>query len=133
MDPRWGWPLAVLAVGLGYVQWGWQGVLLGITLVCFWLLLQFSRAMRVMRGATQSPVGYVKSALMMSTKLRAGMKMIDVVTMTKSLGAQVSETPEVWRWHDEGGDAVALTFEGGRLARWVLERGPLPDAVAEAG
>ncbi len=30
MNPVVGWGLAVVAVALGYVQWGWQGVVLGV-------------------------------------------------------------------------------------------------------
>ncbi|MEF7617130.1 hypothetical protein V4F39_24670 [Aquincola sp. MAHUQ-54] len=117
-----GWALAALAMVVGYVSYGWQGVILGVTVVSFWLVLQFSRAMRVMRTAAQSPVGHVKSALMMSTKLRAGMRMLDVVTMTRSLGQQLSEAPEIWRWTDAGGDAVDLSFDQGRLRQWTLQR-----------
>jgi hypothetical protein len=45
-----GWALAVAAVAAGYVGYGWPGVVLAVTVVVFWLLLQFSRALRVMRG-----------------------------------------------------------------------------------
>jgi hypothetical protein len=44
-----GWLLALGAPALGYVQYGWRGALLGLTLVVFWLVLQFNRAVRVMR------------------------------------------------------------------------------------
>ena len=35
MNAAIGWGLAVLAVAVGYWQWGWQGVVLGVTLVVF--------------------------------------------------------------------------------------------------
>ena len=50
-----GWGLAVLAVAAGYVSYGWTGVLMAVTAIVFWLLLQFSRAMRVMSQAGGSP------------------------------------------------------------------------------
>ena len=31
MDGRIGWALAVAAVALGYVQWGWKGVVLAVS------------------------------------------------------------------------------------------------------
>ena len=46
MDARLGWALAVVGVALGWVQWGWQGVLLALSVIVFWLLLQFTRALR---------------------------------------------------------------------------------------
>lgn len=132
MDPRIGWPLAAVAIALGWWLWGWQGLALGGTMVSFWLVMQFTRAMKVMRVAGQSPMGHIKSALMLSTKLQAGMRMLDVVVMTKSLGERVSDTPEVWRWADTGGDAIDLHFSAkGRLERWTLQRGP-SEATADA-
>lgn len=132
MDPRLGWPLAAVAIALGWWQWGWQGLVLGLTIVSFWLVMQFTRTMKVMRAAGQSPVGHVKSALMLSTRLQAGMRMLEVVVLTKSLGQQTSTTPEVWRWTDAGGDAIDLQFGGnGRLERWTLQRAT-SEAAAEA-
>lgn len=130
MDPRWGWPLAVAALVIGWMQWGWQGLVMGATIVAFWLVLQFSRAMRVMRDAGQAPVGHVKSAVMMNAKLKPGLRIIDVVQMTRSLGEQLSAQPERWRWHDDGGDAVELEFTRGRLVRWTLQRAPAADGGA---
>jgi uncharacterized protein (DUF58 family) len=122
VSPVVGWTLAVLAVVVGYASYGWPGALLGVTVIVFWLLLQFSRVMRVMRSAARSPVGHVPSAVMFNARLRAGMRLIEVVQLTRSLGERVSEAPEVWRWTDAGGAAVALTFERGRLAQWALSR-----------
>ena len=55
MDARWGWALATLAVAVGWWQMGWMGVVLAITVTVFWLLLQFSRSLRVMRNAADAP------------------------------------------------------------------------------
>ena len=123
-----GWALAVLAIAVGYASYGWPGVALGVTIIVFWLLLQFSRTLRVMRTAAQSPVGRVANAVMFNARLSKGMRLIDVIRSTRSLGQRVSEVPEVWRWSDDGGAAVALTFENGRLAHWTLVRPEGDDA-----
>jgi hypothetical protein len=41
-----GWVLAGLAFVAGWVGWGWRGLVLALTVVVFWMLLQFSRTMR---------------------------------------------------------------------------------------
>ena len=64
MSAKLGWGLALLATALGYHFFGWRGVALAASGMVFWLLLQFSRAMRVMKTAAQSPVGTVPSAVM---------------------------------------------------------------------
>jgi uncharacterized protein (DUF58 family) len=120
--PWFGWALAVLAVAAGYVSYGWRGVLLAVTVIVFWLLLQLSRTLRTLRTAAGSPVGHVGSAVMLHTRLKPGLRLIDVIAMTRSLGERVSETPEVWRWRDDGGATLILQFEGARLAQWRLER-----------
>jgi hypothetical protein len=45
-----------------------------------------------------------------------------VIGMTRSLGERVSESPEVWRWRDDGGATLILEFDGARLGQWRLER-----------
>lgn len=135
MNAPWiGWALAVAAIAVGYAGWGWRGVVLGLTVVVFWMLLQFSRALRAMRGAAAAPVGYVESAVMFNARLRAGLRMIELVKMARSLGEAVSDDPEVWRWHDAGGSAVRVTLLRGRVSQWALERpaGPQPEPPAPA-
>jgi Flp pilus assembly protein TadB len=122
ISPLLGWALAVLAVAVGYAVWGWAGVALAVTVVVFWLLLQFSRALRVLRAAGSRPLGHVESALMLHSKLSPGLQMMQVVQLTKSLGERVREEPETWRWHDEGGDAVEVELAGGRVRSWQLLR-----------
>ena len=126
MSPVAGWALAALALAAGYWTYGWRGVVLGATVVVFWLLLQFSRVLRVMRKAAGKPVGYVASAVMFNSRLKAGLRMIDLVQMTGSLGQRVGETPDVWRWHVGGGDGVTITVAGGRVQRWAIQRLPAP-------
>ena len=122
MNPILGWVLAALAVALAWHKYGWQGVAFAVTLVVFWLLLQFSRAMRVMKNAADAPVGHVDSAVMLNAKLRRGMTMMQLVGLTKSLGRKLSDSPERWAWVDNGGAGVTAVFDGARLASWTLTR-----------
>jgi hypothetical protein len=131
MNPVLGWLLAGLAIAAGWVGWGWKGVLLAFTVTVFWLLLQFSRSLRVLRSAGANPVGHVASAVTLHTRLEAGMTMLKVIVLTRSLGRKIGDDPERWRWADEGGVAVELLFEHGRLARWELQRPDAGGAQAE--
>lgn len=142
MNPAVGWTLALLAVALGYTQWGWPGVVLAITCVVFWLLLQFSRALRVMRQAAAAPVGSVGSAVMLHARLRQGMRLLEVIPLAGSLGRQGRDglsgpgspdnpaegigSQEVFVWEDASQVAVRLEFSRGRLQRWTLQR-PQPE------
>lgn len=125
MSASWGWALAVLAIVLGWFQWGWQGVILAISVVVFWLLLQFSRVMRVMRQASGAPIGHVDSAVMLNAKLRQGMRLMEIIPLTRSLGQAVEGEPaatETYTWTDTSGACVRLHLVGGRLRQWSLER-----------
>jgi hypothetical protein len=122
LNPIVGWGLAVVGIAAGYVGWGWPGVVLGVTVTVFWLLLQFSRSLRVLKQAARSPVGHVDSAVMLHSKLKAGMPLMQVLVLTRSLGTRLSETPERWGWADPGGARVSLEFDGGKLASWQLSR-----------
>ena len=122
MNPILGWALAVLVVAAGWQAYGWQGVMVAISLVVFWLVLQFNRSIRVMKNAAGSPVGHVPSAVMFNAKLKQGLALLQVVTVTKSLGQKISDSPETWRWTDEGGSSVTLVFDKGLLKSWTLDR-----------
>jgi hypothetical protein len=127
MDARLGWALAVAAVALGYVQWGWQGALLAVSGIVFWLLLQFTRALRAMRTAGGAPVGQVASAVMLQARLKTGMRLMDIILLTHSLGEKRADDPETFRWTDASGAAVTVELVRGRCVRWSLVR---PDATA---
>jgi hypothetical protein len=129
MNPIIGWVLAVVSVAAGWRVYGWQGVVMAVSLIVFWLLLQFSRALRTVKNAGQAPIGHVPSAVMMHSKLRPGMTMMQLIVLTKSLGRRVSETPDVWAWADDGLSEVTVEFEKGKLARWTLKR---PEQASEA-
>ena len=45
-----------------------------------------------------------------------------LVTLTRSLGRRLAESPEVYAWADAGACEVQVTFEGGHCRRWQLER-----------
>ena len=116
-------PLGMVALlVLAWRSYAWPGVALvsgGIVMV---LLLHFNRTMQVLKRAAKRPIGYVDSAVMLNAKLKAGMTMMQVIAVTRSLGERVSETPEIWAWSDAGDSRVSLVFEGGKLKRWQLER-----------
>ena len=122
MNPILGWLLAAALLVSAYLSYGWHGVALAATVIVFWLLLQFSRALRVMKSATDKPVGHVDSAVMLNARLRNRMTMMQVVPLAKSLGRQVSVEPEVWAWTDDSGATVATTWSRGRLEGWTLTR-----------
>jgi hypothetical protein len=139
MNPLIGWGLAAIGVALAWWQYGGRGVLLAVSVIVFWLLLQFSRALRVMRTAGQRPVGRVDSAVMLNARLRAGMTLMQVIPLTRSLGERigVGDDPEHWRWTDDGGAAVDVALRGGRVEHWTLARpaddeAPAADQVAAA-
>ena len=117
-----GWSLAAAALVTGYVSYGWRGVVLAVSVVVFWLLLQFSRALRVMRLAAAAPVGHVPSAVMLHARLSVGLRLMDVVKLTRSLGRKVRDEPESFAWRDESGAEVEIEFINGRSSTWRLTR-----------
>lgn len=135
MNQTLGWTLAALAIAAGYVGWGWRGVVLGLTVVVFWLVLQFSQALRAMRGAAQSPLGWTDNAVMLHAKLRPGMRLLDLIRLTRSLGRPVPRAdgePETFVWQDGAGDAVRVELVKGQVTVWTLERHDATNAGAGA-
>ena len=122
MQPIVGWALAAAALVAGWWGYGWRGLVLALTVIAFWLLLQLSRTLRVLRKAGRSPLGHVDNAAMFNAQLSAGMRLPDVIALARSLGRKVSDEPEVFAWRDGGGDEVKLTFANGRCMRWQLRR-----------
>ncbi len=119
-------PVAGVAlVALAWEQWSWPGVALVAGGLVMWLLLHFTRLMTVLRRAAGQPIGHVGSAVMLNAKLRAGMTLMHVIAMTRSLGKQDSpqgEQPEVFVWRDAGDSQVRCEFRQGRLQGWQLTR-----------
>lgn len=122
MDARLGWALAVVAVALGYWQWGWPGVALSLTLIVFWMLLQFSRTLRIMGKAGEAPMGSTRNAVMLQSRLRAGLVLLEVLPLTGSLGVKTNDEPETYCWTDAGGDSVTVVFVRGKVESWQLVR-----------
>ena len=124
MNPVVGWLLCAAALFLGWRAYGGVGVAMAVSVIVFWLLLQCSQAMRVMQRAGDSPVGHIDSAVMLHSRLKRGMTMLQLVRMTSSLGRKVGDAPERFEWADRGGNVVAVSLDGGRLAQWELRRPP---------
>jgi uncharacterized protein (DUF58 family) len=126
MNAVFGWALAAAGLVAGWWAYGWRGIVLALTLVVFWLLLQFSRALRAMRMAAGRPVGSVDNAVMLHARLRKGMRLVDIIKLTHSLGRELGDDTaperERYAWRDEAGDAVVVELTGGRCTGWHLER-----------
>ncbi len=131
---RVGVPLAgVSIITLAWYRFGWQGVAVVLTVIVMWALLHFNRMMQVLKRAANRPIGYVESAVMLNAKLRAGVTLMHVVAMTRSLGALQSVKdvqPEIYRWTDNTDSYVDCEFNGGRLVRWQMTR-PQPSQEAQ--
>ena len=131
MNARLGWLLAALFTFAAWRAYDWAGLAFAASAIVFWLLLQFNRAVRVMKNATDSPVGHVASAVMFHAGLARGMTMLQIVTKTRSLGRKVEGSDDDWRWSDDGGASVVLHFEHGKLVRWGIERAPEPEVGSD--
>lgn len=117
-------------LALGTYRFGWQGFALVATGLAMWLLMHFTRALRVLKRAAKRPIGYVDSAVMLSAKLKPGMRLLQVTALARSLGQLVSEQaeqPEIFVWRDAGDSQVTCTFVSGKLTLHVLQRPQNPD------
>jgi cytochrome c-type biogenesis protein CcmH/NrfG len=125
VNPYIGWGIAAVGLAVGAAAWGVRGAALAVSVIVFWLLLQLTRSMRVMRRAADRPVGYVESAVMLHSKLARGMLMLDVMKLTRSIGRRVDPArDDVWAWADDGGVEVIVAFDDGRCVRAELKRPP---------
>ena len=119
-------PLGIAA--LVWVAWdgmGWPGVALVGGGVVMWALLHVTRMLSVLRRAADRPLGWVGSAVMLNARLRAGVSLLHVMALTRSIGERLSpegQDPEVYRWTDDGGSCVQCEFVQGRLVTWALTR-----------
>lgn len=129
------WPvLGVAVVAMAWRAMGWPGVALAVGAIVMWMLLHFTRMMKVLQNASARPVGYCDSAVMLNAKLRPGVNLLHVMAMTRALGEQVGpkeQQPEVYRWTDGSGSSVTCEFVHGKLAKWELFR-PQPAAEQAA-
>ena len=122
MNPWLGWLLAAVFAFAAWRMYDLAGLAFAASVIVFWLLLTFNRVVRVMKNASDTPVGHVASAVMFHAGLTQGMTMVQIVAKTKSLGHKVGSGDDDWRWSDDGGASVLLHFVRARLARWQLER-----------
>jgi len=123
MNATLGWLLAGGALLAGWFGYGWRGLALALSVIVFWLLLQFSRSLRVLRNAASSPVGHVASAVMFNAKLATGLRLADVIKLAGSLGRKLRDEPdETFAWADAGGVEVEVEFKAGRCTAWTLRR-----------
>jgi hypothetical protein len=122
VNPILGWALAAVLAVASFEAYGWPGLALAASAIVFWLLLQFNRAVRVMKNAAEFPVGAIDNAVMFHAKLEEGLTMLQIVIRTRSLGRRVEGSDDDWVWRDAGGSAVTLHFERGRLRSWQLDR-----------
>lgn len=133
MNPLLGWALAALFMALSWQVYGWKGFALAVSVTVFWLLLQFNRAVRVMKNAALRPIGHVDSAVMLHAKLHAGLTMMQIVSMTHSLGERDAASGSVYAWTDASGAALRVEFDSrGRCASWQLSRPAEDDAAQPA-
>lgn len=115
-----GLALALGALVAGGALMGWQGIVFATTGIIFWLLLQMSRLMRLMKAAGSAPMGSVANAVMLNSRLHAGMKLAELIGLTGSLG--IKTAPDTFVWRDAAGDAVEVVLVKGRLVEWRLTR-----------
>ena len=124
----------VLVVG-AWSAAGWPGVALVTGGILMWVLLHFNRMMTALKRAADRPIGYVDSAVMLNAKLKPGVNLLHVVSMTKALGELLSpkdQQPEIYRWTDTTDSHVTCEFNGGRLVKWELVRPAPGDSPAAA-
>ncbi len=129
---------AVFLIAGVWLSFGWQAALLLVSFGSFVLLMQFSRAVRLLRDASNAPLGHVASAVMLNASLRKGMRLPAILRLTGSLGKAVvlaDETAkgpvvESFCWRDEGGVSVDVELVDGRCQRWTLQRPPAAEDTA---
>ena len=124
--------LGLIALFFAWRNYGFGGIALVLGALVMWGMLHVTRMMQVMRRASDRPIGFVGSAVMLNAKLKPGHTLLHVVAMTRALGQLLSskdEQPEVYRWTDAGGSYVDCTFQGGKLVQWQMTR-PQPEPEA---
>ena len=127
---------SVILVVAAYRASGWGGVALAVGVLFMWVLLHFTRLMRVLQRAANRPIGYVDSAVMLNAKLKPGVTLLHVLAMTRALGEQLTAKdvqPELYRWTDGSESTVSCEFLHGKLVKWELNRPAQPDENAAVG
>jgi hypothetical protein len=102
-----------------------MGVAMVVSGGVMWTLLHFTRLVQTMKRATERPIGFVDSAVMLNAKLKTGMNLMHVIAMTRALGQPESEKnaqPEIFSWRDGSQSVVRTVFVDGKLQSWTLDR-----------
>jgi len=108
---------------------GWQGVMLVVCVAVGWLLLQFRRLMSVMDEAGRAKPGVIADAADVSTKVRPGMKLEDLVALTRSFGTKIADTPRTYAWTDAGGARLEIVLDKRRVQDCrLVEPHKMPDS-----
>jgi hypothetical protein len=119
-------PLGALVLAVaGYRAYGWQGLALVAGGLVMWQLLHFTRMLQILKKAANRPIGHVDSAVMLHSKLTAGLPLLHVVALTRALGQLESPKdtqPERFRWTDPSKASVLCVFLGGKLQSWDFSR-----------
>ena len=128
-------PVAAVVILFGaWRAYGLPGLALGAAGMLMFVLLHFTRLMHILRKASERPIGYVASAVMLNAKLKPRASLVHVMAMTRSLGEARSPAdtqPEIFRWTDNGGSYVDCEFHQGKLASWSLTRPEQPVDTAD--
>jgi hypothetical protein len=114
--------LMASALLAGWWAFRWAGLVLGITVIAFWSILQFNRASRQLRNVADRPKGMVDSVVTLQSKLGHGMTMAEVLDISKSLGQRVNERGNDWLWRDSYGNQIVVSFRRGSVERWSATR-----------
>ncbi len=125
--------LILAATGFAWHTWGGAAVAAVAGALVMWLLLHYTRLMKIMQRAAQRPIGTVSNAVMLNARLAQGQTLMKTIGMTQSLGQSVGQsvasTPapsdtgfETFVWTDASGDSVTVSFKRGKLQRWHLTR-----------
>jgi hypothetical protein len=119
--------LAGTALFAGWGMLGWPGLVLAVTVIAFWMVLQFNRATRQMRNVADRPKGMVDSVITLQAKLGHGMTMEQVLEISQSLGQRLNDSGSEWMWRDSYGNQIIVTFRRGGVVRWHASRTDMPD------
>jgi hypothetical protein len=130
-----------MAVALSYAAWrsyGVPGLLLAVLMLSFWLLLHFTKLMRLLRTVAARPMGRTRDAEALRARLKPSMAMVDVIRLTLSIGqlrTPPDTEPEERHWLDDTGQAVVCRFEHGRLVSFRLEPAspPMDSDIGDSG
>lgn len=121
--------LILTATGVAWRLWGGVAVATVAGALLMWLLLHYTRLMKVMQRAAHHPVGSVDSAVMLHAKLSKGMSLLHVTALTRSLGqpedphaAGPRSGSETFVWTDASEASVRIEFRHGKAQSWELTR-----------